>query len=150
MIEFRETGEHHSLQVVLDAGITSLTSTAATNAGPGPADLVYAGSAARWTALAHTVKARLYLNTAEVRPGAYAQALTEARLGIQTAAGDYHSVWSGRGGETNFFYQFVVEQRNGYAQPNAFLWNLMQVRSEGVPGLRRKPAAARIVPWDTR
>jgi len=121
---------YDSLQVVLDAGITSLTSTASTNAGPGPADLVYAGSAARWTALAHTVKARLYLNTAEVRPGAYAQALTEARLGIQTAAGDYHSVWSGRGGETNFFYQFVVEQRNGYAQPNAFLWNLMQARSD--------------------
>jgi hypothetical protein len=121
---------YDSLQVVLDAGITNLTSTATTNAGPGPADLVYGGSAARWTALAHTVKARLYLNTAEVRPAAYAQALAEARLGIQTSAGDYHSVWSGRGGETNFFYQFVQEQRNGYAQPNAYLWNLMQARND--------------------
>jgi hypothetical protein len=76
------------------------------------------------------MKARLYLNTAEVRPGAYAQALAEARLGIQTAAGDYHSVWSGRGGETNMFYQFTNEQRNGYAQPDAFLWNLMQARND--------------------
>ena len=121
---------YDSLQVVLDQAITNLASTAATNAGPGPADLVYGGSAARWSALAHTVKARLYLNTAEVRPGAYAQALSEARLGIQTSAGDYTSVWSGRGGETNFFYQFVNEQRNGYAQPNEFLWNLMQTRND--------------------
>jgi hypothetical protein len=121
---------YDSLQVVLDAAITNLASTAVTNGGPGPADLVYGGNAVRWTALAHSMKARLYLNTAEVRPGAYAQALAEARLGIQTAAGDYHSVWSGRGGETNFFYQFVNEQRNGYAQPNEFLWNLMEARND--------------------
>ena len=121
---------YDSVQAVLSAAITNLASTATTNAGPGPADLVYGGNAARWNALAHSLKARFYLNTAEVRPAAYAQALTEARLGIQTAAGDYHSVWSGRGGETNFFYQFTQEQRNGYAQPNAFLWNLMQARSD--------------------
>ena len=121
---------YDSVQAVLDAAITNLASTATTNAGPGPADLVYGGNVARWNALAHSLKARFYLNTAEVRPAAYAQALTEARLGIQTAAGDYTSVWSGRGGETNFFYQFTQEQRNGYAQPNAFLWNLMQARSD--------------------
>jgi hypothetical protein len=121
---------YDSVQVVLDQAITNLASTAATNAGPGPADLVYGGAAARWSALAHSLKARFYLNTAEVRPGAYAQALAQARLGIQTAAGDYHSVWSGRGGETNFFYQFTQEQRNGYAQPDAFLWNLMETRND--------------------
>ncbi|MEO8579762.1 MAG: SusD/RagB family nutrient-binding outer membrane lipoprotein [Gemmatimonadales bacterium] len=121
---------YDSLQVVLDQGIVNLASTVSTNSGPGPADLVYGGNAAKWTALAHSMKARLYLNTAEVRPGAYAQALAQSRLGIQTAAGDYHSVWSGRGGETNFFYQFTNEQRNGYAQPDAFLWNLMQARTD--------------------
>ena len=121
---------YDSVQAVLSAAITNLASTATSNAGPGGADLVYGGNAARWTALAHSLKARFYLNTAEARPTAYAQALTEARLGIQTAAGDYHSVWSGRGGETNFFYQFTQEQRNGYAQPNAFLWNLMQARND--------------------
>jgi hypothetical protein len=121
---------YDSLQVVLDQAIANLANTAATSAGPGAADLVYAGNAARWIALAHSLKARFYLNTAEVRPAAYGQALAEARLGIQTAAGDYHSVWSGRGGETNFFYQFTNEQRNGYAQPDAFLWNLMQVRND--------------------
>ena len=121
---------YDSVQVVLDQAIANLASTAATAAGPGAADLVYGGNAARWTALAHSLKARFYLNTAEVRPAAYAQALTEARLGIQTAAGDYHSVWSGRGGETNFFYQFTQEQRNGYAQPDAFLWNLMETRND--------------------
>ena len=121
---------YDSVQAVLDQAIANLASTATTNSGPGPADLVYGGNAARWTALAHSLKARFYLNTAEVRPAAYAQALTEARLGIQTEAGDYHSVWSGRGGETNFFYQFTNEQRNGYAQPNEFLWNLMQARND--------------------
>ena len=39
-------------------------------------------------------------------------------------------MWSGRGGETNFFYQFTTEQRNGYAQPDPFLWNLMQARND--------------------
>lgn len=121
---------YDSVQAVLDQAITNLATTASTNAGPGPADLVYGGNAARWTALAHSLKARFYINTAEVRPGAYAQALAEARLGIQTSAGDYHSVWSGRGGETNLFYQFTQEQRNGYAQPDAFLWNLMQARND--------------------
>jgi len=121
---------YDSVQAVLSQGITNLTVTAATNSGPGPADLVYGGNVARWTALAHSLKARFYLNTAEVRPAAYAQALAEARLGIQTEAGDYHSVWSGRGGETNFFYQFTQEQRNGYAQPDRFLWNLMQARND--------------------
>jgi len=121
---------YDSLQVVLDEAITNLASTAGTNGGPGAADLVYGGSAARWSALAHSMKARLYLNTAEVRPAAYADALREARLGIQTSAGDYTSVWSGRGGETNFFYQFTNEQRNGYAQPDEFLWSLMQARND--------------------
>jgi len=121
---------YDSLQVVLDQAITNLASTAASNAGPGGADLVYGGDADSWAALAHSVKARLYLNTAEVRPAAYADALREARLGIQTAAGDYQSIWSGRGGETNFFYQFTNEQRNGYAQPDAFLWSLMDARDD--------------------
>ena len=121
---------YDSVQAVLDQAITNLSSTAASNAGPGGADLVYGGDADSWLALAHSLKARFYLNTAEVRPAAYAQALAQARLGIQTAAGDYHSVWSGRGGETNFFYQFTQEQRNGYAQPDAFLWNLMQARND--------------------
>ena len=121
---------YDSLQVVLDQAIANLASTAATNAGPADADLVYGGDTDSWTALAHSLKARFYLNTAEVRPGAYAQALAQARLGIQTAAGDYHSVWSGRGGETNFFYQFTQEQRNGYTQPDAFLWDLMQARND--------------------
>ena len=121
---------YDSVQVVLDQAIVNLSSTATTNAGPGDADLVYGGDADSWIALAHSLKARFYLNTAEVRPGAYAQALAQARLGIQTAAGDYHSVWSGRGGETNFFYQFTTEQRNGYAQPDPFLWNLMQARND--------------------
>jgi hypothetical protein len=121
---------YDSLQAVLDQGIANLAVTAATNSGPAGTDLLYAGNVARWNALAHSLKARLYLNTAEVRPGAYAQALAQARLGIQTAAGDYHSVWSGRGGETNFLYQFTNEQRNGYAQPDAFLWNLMQARND--------------------
>ena len=36
------------------------------NIGPGPADLVYGGDPAKWLALAHTLKARFYLNTAEI------------------------------------------------------------------------------------
>ena len=118
---------YDSVQTVLSAAIANLSvPTSSNNIGPGTGDLVYGGDPAKWLALAHTLKARFYLNTAEVRPTAYAQALAEARLGIQTSAGDYHSVWSGRGGETNFFYQFTQEQRNGYAQPDAFLGILVR------------------------
>ncbi|HEY1951316.1 MAG TPA: SusD/RagB family nutrient-binding outer membrane lipoprotein, partial [Gemmatimonadaceae bacterium] len=97
---------YDSVQQVISAGIANLNSNAAGNAGPGAADLVYGGDPALWTAFAHTLKARFYMHTAEVRPTAYAQALAEAQKGISSDAGNYNGAFTSTASETNFYFQF--------------------------------------------
>lgn len=97
---------YDSVQQVLSAGIANINLDAAGSAGPGGADLVYGGDPALWTAFAHTLKARFYMHTAEVRPGAYAQALAEAQQGISSDAGNYFGAFTSTGSETNFYFQF--------------------------------------------
>jgi starch-binding outer membrane protein, SusD/RagB family len=119
-----------ALQTVLTDAIANLVPVGGTNFGAGSSDLVYNGDPDSWKALAHTVKARLYLNTAEVNSGAYANALTEAQSGIMDPSGDYKAVWSGDLFEQNFWYQFVGPQRPGYIAPGTFLVNLLQSTSD--------------------
>jgi hypothetical protein len=122
---------YDSVQTVLSAAITNLSAAASTsNIGPGPADLVYGGDPAKWLALAHTLKARFYLNTAEVRPAAYAQALAEAQLGIRSEAGTYFGAFTQATGEQNFWYQFDIVQRPGDMGPGIFLDNLLKARND--------------------
>src|SRR5437867_4135900 len=54
---------YSDLQALLSQAITNLG-----GAGPGPGslDLVYGGNAAKWIAAANTLKARLYMHTAEL------------------------------------------------------------------------------------
>ncbi|MEP7067137.1 MAG: SusD/RagB family nutrient-binding outer membrane lipoprotein [Gemmatimonadota bacterium] len=119
-----------AVQNVLSDAIVNLAGTGPTNFGAGGSDLVYGGDPASWTALAHTAKARFYLHTAEVDPGAYASALTEAQQGITDPAGDYTTVFSGSLGEQNYWYQFDYVQRAGYIAPGGFLVGLLQSRSD--------------------
>lgn len=123
---------YDSVQALLSRGITNLAAFrgTATNLGPGATDLNYGGDKAKWTRLAHTLKARFYLHTAEVRPAAYAQALTEARQGITNPDDDYKAVYSGAAGEENLWYQFAAFQRFGYIVPNDYLINLMESRDD--------------------
>jgi starch-binding outer membrane protein, SusD/RagB family len=122
---------YDSVQTVLSAAVTNLSAAASTaNIGPLGADLVYGGDPAKWLALAHTLKARYYLNTAEVRPAAYAQALAEAKLGISNNAGTYSGAFTQAPGEQNFWYQFDVVQRAGDMGPGPFLDNLLQARND--------------------
>jgi starch-binding outer membrane protein, SusD/RagB family len=97
---------YDSVQKLLTAGITNIHRGAATDFGPGDADLVYGGDIPKWTAFAHTLKARFYMHTAEVRPAAYASALTEAQQGIKSDAGNYVGAFTATPGEQNFYYQF--------------------------------------------
>jgi hypothetical protein len=97
---------YDSVQKVLSAGITNINLNVPTSAGPGGADLVYGGDPALWTEFAHTLKARFYMHTAEVRPGAYAQALAEAQQGISSDAGNYFGAFTATASETNFYFQF--------------------------------------------
>jgi starch-binding outer membrane protein, SusD/RagB family len=98
---------YDSVQQVLSAGIANINSTAAGNVGPGGADLVYGGDPALWTAMAHTLKARFFMHTAEVRgAAAYTSALAEAQQGIGSDAGNYFGAFTSTASETNFYFQF--------------------------------------------
>jgi hypothetical protein len=122
---------YDSVQAVLSAAVQNLSvPTSSNNIGPGAADLVYGGDPAKWLALAHTLKARYYLNTAEVRPEAYAQALTEAAQGIKDESGTYFGAFTAAPGEQNFWYQFDIVQRSGDMGPGVFLDNLLKARND--------------------
>ena len=97
---------YDSVQQVLSAGIANINLSTPGSAGPGAADLVYGGDPDKWTAFAHTLKARFYMHTAEVRPGAYAQALAEAQQGIMSDDGNYFGAFTSTASETNFYFQF--------------------------------------------
>ena len=115
---------YDSLQNVLSEAITALSAGA--GAGPSSAELVYKGDRVKWAALAHTLKARLYLHTAERDASSYSKALAEANLGISSNAGDYVTVQTSTAGEQNDWYQFqVVGQRTSYMRAGAFGVNLL-------------------------
>jgi hypothetical protein len=120
------------VQAVLDSAIAVLTAASGpTNFGPGSSDLVYNGDQSKWIALAHSLKARFFLHTAEVRGNAaYQSAHDEAALGITTAAGDYKAIFSGNLNEQNQWYQFDVVLRQGYLLPSPFFVGLLQSHSD--------------------
>lgn len=98
---------YDSVQKVLSAGIANINLNVATSVGPGAADLVYGGDPALWTAMAHTLRARFFMHTGEVRPTtAYAAALAEAQQGIKSDAGNYLGAFTSTASETNFYFQF--------------------------------------------
>jgi starch-binding outer membrane protein, SusD/RagB family len=124
---------YDAIQKLLDGAIKNLATNAPANAGPGAADLVYGGDPAKWTELAHTLKARYFLHTAEVRGApAYTSALNEAKLGITDAADNFVGVFSGSAGEQNFYYQFDLggAARGGYLIPNQGFVQLLQSRGD--------------------
>ena len=122
---------YDSVQKVLSAAIVNLASTAETNSPPTAADIVYFGDTEAWTTLAHTLKARFYMHTAEVRPTAYAAALAEAQQGISSDAGNYFGAFTSNAAEQNFYYQFEVPAgRAGYLVADPQFVALLQSRND--------------------
>jgi len=120
---------YDSLQNALSDAITALNANA--GAGPSAAELVYKGDRSKWIALAHTLKARFYMHTAEVRPEAYAQALAEAKQGIMSDAGNFEGRFNTSSGQQNFYYQFeVTAGRSGYVVPNQGFIQLLESRND--------------------
>ncbi|MGH7627999.1 MAG: SusD/RagB family nutrient-binding outer membrane lipoprotein [Gemmatimonadales bacterium] len=129
------------LQAQLDEAITIyLAAAGPTNQGPAAdgSELIYGGRTAAqlravYTAVAHSLKARLYLHVAEVQgQSAYAAALAQVPLGISTPADDF--LWfhdltpSGR----NIWWQFE-NSRAGDLGPGAALVEILKDRiAEGV------------------
>src|SRR5687767_518785 len=125
-----------SLQTLLDGAIADLSSG---QGSVGDLDLSLGGDADAWVHVANTLKARLYLHTAEVNPSAYSQALsalcTGATLatctkGITSSAGDLNQYHSSASGEENIWWQFIARDRDSYMRPGKFLVDLMNARND--------------------
>ena len=117
-----------AVQSRLDEAIADLTSGG--GAGPGAVDLSFGGSAARWTAVAYTLKARLHLHWGEATgAGAYTAARTAAQNGIQSADGTWRAAHSTAATENNLWYQFMRD-RSGYISAGDFLVPLMVADSD--------------------
>lgn len=99
---------YDSVENLLTTAIANITS--GTGAGPGAADLAYGGSSAKWAALAHTLKARIYLHMVPPGWATYAQVITEANQGIASSAGDFVAAYSsGSQFSTNQWWQFMSQ-----------------------------------------
>jgi hypothetical protein len=125
-----------ALQSLLDDAIANLASG---QGSVGDLDLSLGGDATAWIGVANSLKARLYLHTAETNPSAYQQALsalcTGATLatctrGIQSSAGDLNQYHSGASGEENIWWQFIARDRDSYMRPGKFLVDLMNSRND--------------------
>jgi starch-binding outer membrane protein, SusD/RagB family len=115
-----------ALQTKLDEAIASMNATNPGGSPPGIEDLVYEGDLVKWTALAHTLKARYYLHTVErLGAPAYAAALLEAGSGIADPAGDYLAYHSTSSTETNLYFQFTTQWQD-YLSAGKALLDLLQ------------------------
>jgi hypothetical protein len=121
---------YDTAQALLNRAIVELAATGPTNIGPGSSDLSYGGNAAKWIKLAHTLKARFLMHTAEVRPTVYAQVASEAKAGIVDPADNFNAVFSGNANEQNLWYQFDVVQRPGYIAPDPQFVALLKSRKD--------------------
>jgi len=123
---------YDSVQKVLSAGIANIASNTGADVGPGDNDLVYGGDRDKWTAFAHTLKARFYMHTAEVRgQAAYLAALAEAQQGIVSDDDNFVGAFQNASGLQNFWYQFeVTAGRQGYIVPNPGFINFLESRND--------------------
>ncbi|HSG07241.1 MAG TPA: SusD/RagB family nutrient-binding outer membrane lipoprotein [Longimicrobiales bacterium] len=116
-----------TVQSLLDQAIVDL---GAGGAGPGSVDMNFAGNAANWTAVAHTLKARFHMHWAEVNgSSSYQAALAEAQQGIATSAGNWRAIHSTASTENNLWYQFMRD-RSGYISSGDYLVPLMVAEND--------------------
>ncbi len=130
---------YDAIQKLLDEAIADLTSGA--GAGPGAVDLNFAGNAARWIAVARTLKARYHMHWGEVRGNtAYQIALTEAAQGITANAGNWRGIHASTSTENNLWFQFMRD-RSGYISSGDFLVPSMVSRTDARLPFYFSPAA---------
>lgn len=87
---------YDSVQVLLDQAIDDLNSGIGTS--PATADIHFGGNSALWLRVAHTLKARFYLDVKN-----YDKAYSEAEKGINSAAGSLLAPHGNATGNLNFY-----------------------------------------------
>lgn len=114
---------HNAVLALIDEAIADF------NAGQayfeGSYDFAFGGDKDKWVRAAHTLKARILLNWAEVNNGNYAQALVEAQQGISSIDGSWRAYHSETAGEWNLFYQLKNQQR-WYERVGAQIVNMLK------------------------
>ena len=119
---------YDALQVLLDKAITDL---AGAGAGPGAADYLYNGDKTKWTQLANTLKARLFLHTVEkVGAGQYAKALAAAQKGISSTSNSLLAVHSPATSERNLWAQFQLSSFGNDLVAGKVLVDLMKADND--------------------
>jgi hypothetical protein len=119
---------YSAVQSLLDQAISDLG--AGQGVGPGAVDMNFAGNAARWIAVAHTLKARFHLHWAEVNGNtAYQAALSQAQQGITSPDGNWNAIHSTSATENNLWYQFMRD-RSGYISAGDYLVPMMVTDSD--------------------
>jgi hypothetical protein len=117
-----------AIQALLDEAIADLGT--GTGALPGGVDLAFAGNAARWTAVARTLKARFFMHWGEVQGNtAYTAALAQAAQGVTANAGNWRAVHTTNSTEINLWNQFMRD-RSGYISAGDFLVPSMVARND--------------------
>ena len=119
------------VQVVLDSAIANL---AGGGAGPAALDFAYGNDATKWTAAAHSLKARYYLHQTRGTDSLanYAKARDQALLGISSRANDWQTTHTANTGEHNLFFEFLFQTRAGDIEPDSTLIN--KLKGNGVLG----------------
>jgi len=122
------------LQAQLDSAINIyLPAAGETNLGPPQdnAELIYAGRDAAglrevYTQVAHSLKARIFMHTAEVDPNSYGLALAEVPLGISTPENDFNWFADATPNGNNIWWQFQATR--GDIGPGAAMIEIMKRR----------------------
>ncbi len=121
------------VQATLDTAISDL---AGAGAG-GAVDFFFGNDFGKWTATAHSLKARYYMHTAENTDLSYDNTklnsvLTETALGISDPGGDLTTKHTDTNLENNLFYQFLIGARAGDVEPSQLHITLLQQLNDNV------------------
>ncbi len=103
----KQADVYAATQALLTTAIGNLTSGGDASIG---SDIYFGGSKPKWIAVAHSLKARYFLHVKN-----YANAATEAQLGVSAAANDMSVPFGGAiGSSANPYYSFITNDRTGY------------------------------------
>jgi hypothetical protein len=138
---------YDDLQQQLDSAINIfLLAAGPTNQGPAAdgSELIYSDRGtdpnalrAVYTRVAHSLKARLYMHTAEVNAASYPLALQHAQLGIATPADDFNWYHDATAAGINIWWQFQATRAGDLSAGAALIEILKDRIAEGVEGPER-------------
>lgn len=123
----KQSEVHNAVLKLIDSAIEDLT--VGQPFFDGKWDFTFGGDKDKWIAAAHTLKARILLNWAEVDPSNYQKALAEAQLGIKDESGNWETRHSDIAGEESIWWQFEA-RRFGYVRAGNYLVELLKKHND--------------------